>query len=168
MDMSEALFNELAFFKLMEGLGEPASYSGEDEYCSSATQVSSLISSILYLSNIIEVWRGMPINRYQYCSCNTLTWFDLTAIINISLSQTLAYDDESGMQHLVQTDESDTTETVTDEEEETLNSSVRVNDREEEEEELGKVNPPPNLTSYTTLPHTTLPHTIRSHNTLTD
>lgn len=40
VDMSEALFNELAFFKLMEGLGEPASYSG-DEYCSSATQVSN-------------------------------------------------------------------------------------------------------------------------------
>lgn len=39
VDMSEALFNELAFFKLMEGLGEPASYSGEDEY-ESATQVS--------------------------------------------------------------------------------------------------------------------------------
>lgn len=87
VDMSEALFNELAFFKLMEGLGEPGSYSGEDEY--------------------------------------------------ESATQNLAYDDESGMQHLVQTDESDTTETVTDEEEETLNSSVRVNDREEEEE-LGK------------------------------
>lgn len=158
MDMSEALFNELAFFKLMEGLGEPASYSGEDEYCSSATQVSSLISSILYLSNIIEVWRGMPINRYQYCSCNTR--FDLTAIINISLSQTLAYDDESGMQHLVQTDESDTTETVTDEEEETLNSSVRVNDREEEEEELGKVNPPP--ISPHTQPCPTQPYPTQS------
>lgn len=83
---------------------------------------------------------------------------------------------------MVQTDESDTTETVTDEEEETLNSSVRVNDREEEEE-LGKVphpthnlntfpthNPnrhnltPYNLNPHTILLHTTLPYTIRSHN----
>lgn len=45
VDMSEALFNELAFFKLMEGLGEPASYSGEDEY-ESATQVSYHLYSI--------------------------------------------------------------------------------------------------------------------------
>lgn len=86
MDMSEALFNELAFFKLMEGLGEPTSYSGEDEYCSSATQVSSLISLILYLSNSLEVGKETTINRYQYCSCNTLTWFDFTAVVNISSS----------------------------------------------------------------------------------
>lgn len=73
--------------------------------------------------------------------------------------QNLAYDDESGMQHLVQTDESDTTETVTDEEEETLNSSVRVNDREEEEE-LGKVpHPTHNLNTFPThtQPHSTQP-----------
>lgn len=64
------------------------------------------------------------------------------------------------MQHLVQTDESDTTETVTDEEEETLNSSVRVNDREEEEEELGKVpHPTHNLNTFPThtQPHSTQP-----------
>jgi hypothetical protein len=42
------------------------------------------------------------------------------------------------MNHMIKTDESDTTETVTDEDEETLNSSVRVNDKEEEED-LGKV-----------------------------
>ncbi|XP_056010025.1 pericentriolar material 1 protein-like isoform X3 [Ostrea edulis] len=87
VDMSEALFNELAFFKLMEGLGEPASFSA-DEYCSTATQ-------------------------------------------------TPGFHDETEMNHLMKTDESDTTETVTDEDEETLNSSVRVNDKEEEED-LGK------------------------------
>lgn len=42
------------------------------------------------------------------------------------------------MQHLVRTDESDTTDTVMTEDEDTLNSSVRVNDKEEEED-LGKV-----------------------------
>lgn len=60
------------------------------------------------------------------------------------------------MQHLVQTDESDTTETVTDEEEETLNSSVRVNDREEEE--LGKVNPPQSHLIHNLAPHNLTPH----------
>ncbi|XP_062615320.1 pericentriolar material 1 protein-like isoform X1 [Saccostrea cucullata] len=88
VDMSEALFNELAFFKLMEGLGEPASYSA-DEYCSAATQTPG---------------------------------FD---------------DDDTGLEQPGKTDESDTTETVTDEDGETLNSSVRVNDKEEEEN-LGK------------------------------
>lgn len=52
--------------------------------------------------------------------------------------QTPAFDDETGMQHLVRTDESDTTDTVMTEDEDTLNSSVRVNDKEEEED-LGKV-----------------------------
>lgn len=49
----------------------------------------------------------------------------------------------------MKTDESDTTETVTDEDEETLNSSVRVNDKEEEED-LGKV-PSENFTDNAVL-----------------
>ena len=55
------------------------------------------------------------------------------------------------MQHLVRTDESDTTDTVMTEDEDTLNSSVRVNDKEEEED-LGKVTSLHNLQRSTALP----------------
>ena len=60
------------------------------------------------------------------------------------------------MQHLVRTDESDTTDTVMTEDEDTLNSSVRVNDKEEEED-LGKVTSLHNLQQSPPLLPTALP-----------